>query len=136
MYDFIFYFMYRLQINQKDTTPFVAKFFGILFVLLAVIMHIALLYAIMRFILFNYYGFDISFSVIESKSIDKLIWLSIFLIMFLLIFKYYNMDRIHFIIEKYKKKMKFSFFDIIFFLCVFTIPLIIAIFLVNHSISK
>jgi hypothetical protein len=27
----------------------------------------------------------------------------------------------------------FSFFDIIFFLWVFTIPLIIAIFLVNHS---
>jgi hypothetical protein len=102
--------MYRLQLNQKDTTPFVAKFFGILFVLLALIMHIALLYAIMRFILFNYYGFDISFSVIESKSIDKLIWLSIFLIMFLLIFKYYNMDRIHFIIEKYKKKDDVFFF--------------------------
>ena len=63
MYNFIFYFIYKSQINQKNGGPVVATFMGGLFVLLVILIHALFIYAIFRFVLFNYYGIDISFSI-------------------------------------------------------------------------
>jgi hypothetical protein len=116
--------------RRSDFTPFLGKFMSSLILFIAIFIHIELVYAILRFIFYNYFKKDISF------NIDNLIWLSVFLIMFLLIFKYYNKNRISYLVEKYQNKRIFSFSNIVKFFCIIFIPLVIAIILVNQSVSK
>jgi hypothetical protein len=61
MYNFVFYFIYRSQINQKDGGPLVAAIIGSMFVFIAIFLHLLIIFSIYKFFLFNLYGKEIFF---------------------------------------------------------------------------
>lgn len=135
MYYFVFYFIYRLQMKQSDFTPFLGRYMASAIVSFAVIIQIGFVWALARFIFFNYFGIDL-FTLTIPPGINFITGIpSILLIMFI-IFKYFNNKRISFIIEKYRTRKIYSFINILRVFFIIFIPLIIGIILVNHSIIK
>lgn len=118
MYNFIFYFAYYGQIKQTNGTPFIGRYFGSLFVLIAIVFHILMLFAITRFILFNFYEINFSFSLRESQTQKLFFWLPIFIPMFIIVFKYFNGNRIIKIVAEYQDKRVYSFINILRFFCI------------------
>jgi len=136
MYRFIFYFIYRSQVNQKDGGPSVARIISSMIVFVAISFHILFIYSIARFLLFNFFATDISFASRKTYSGKLFFWIPIFVLALLPILKYFNTNRINKILAHYNQIEDFySIFNIIKFITIFILPLIIAIILVNHSIS-
>src|SRR5579871_3222214 len=130
MYRFIFYFIYRSQVNQKDGGPSVARIISSMIVFVAISFHILFIYSIARFLLF------IFFASRKTYSGKLFFWIPIFVLALLPILKYFNTNRINKILAHYNQIEDFySIFNIIKFITIFILPLIIAIILVNHSIS-
>ena len=127
MYDFIFYFIYRTQINQKDGGPFVAKYLATLIVMVTIGFQIVLIYSFIRFILFNYLNTDISIAWKQSNTIKFLKWIVIFIPFFLILFRYFKKAKMSSIIEKYKVVNIFSVWNIFKFFLLIFLPLITAI---------
>lgn len=135
MYNFIFYFIYKSQINQKDGGPFVARYIASLIVFVVIGFHFVLSYSIIRFISFHYLNMDISTSSSKSQTTKFFNWLPIFIPGFIIVFKYFTANKILNLTNKYQDKRLYSFINILKFICMIFIPLIIAIVLVNYSRS-
>lgn len=137
MYNFIFYFIYRSQIHQKDGGPFVARLFGSWIVVLALLTQVGLVYSILRFILFNFYSNSISFSSGETYSGKLIFWLPFLIVLNIGVYKYYSLARINKLVTHYEKIEKFySLFHILKFFIFIFLPLAISIWLVNHSLPS
>ncbi len=137
MYSFIFYFIYRGQITQKNTDPLTARIISTLIVFVAIMFHILFIYAVGRFLLFNYYEADISLYDHKKYSEQLAYWLPIFIPIYILVYKYFNEKRIKIILEKYENYESFyTIGNILKFLSIFVLPLLIGIMLVNHSIPN
>jgi hypothetical protein len=136
MYHFIFYFIYKSQLNQKDGGPLVGRYVASLIVLVFLFLHILLLYAFARFFLFNYGNTDISFSIGNTYSKKLIFVLPIFIALTPLIYKHFDKSRIIKIEQRYENQNLYSFFNFIKFFGAFIVPLVIAIVLVNHSIYR
>ena len=134
MYKFIFYFIYKSQINQKDGGPVVAKIVGSMFVFTAMIFHISLLYSITRFIMFNYQDVNISFSMGKTYSSKMLIFSPIFLILSITAIKYFNKNRIAELLTQYQDIKIYSLINIVKFFAIFLLPLIASIMLIKRSV--
>jgi hypothetical protein len=136
MYNFVFYFIYRSQINQKDGGPFVARYVASIILIITLVIHVGLIYSFFRYFLFNFYRADISFSLGKTYSSKFVYWAAIFFLLVFFVFKYFNLNRIEKIVGKYHQRENFySFMNILKFTCIISLPLIFAIILVNHSIS-
>lgn len=137
MYNFIFYFIYRSQIHQKDGGPFVARIIGSWIVVLSILIQIGLIYSVFRFILFNFYSINISFSSGKSYSGKLVFWLPFFIILNIGIYKYYSLARINKLGTRYNDIERFySLQNILKFFIFIFMPLIISIWLVNHSLAN
>ena len=136
MYNFIFYFIYKSQINQKNGGPVVAKFMGGLFVLLVLLIHALFIYAIFRFVLFNYYGIDISFSIGKGYIKKWLFSLALIIMIMPFIKRSFTTVGIERIQNKFESQNIFTFVYFVKFFVILLLPLIISIFLVNHSLAK
>ena len=136
MYNFIFYFIYRSQVHQKDGGPFVARIIGSWIVVLALLIEVGLIYAICRFVLFNYYDINISFSSGKTYSGKLIFWIPFFIVLNILVYRHYSFVRITKILKRYDSIQHFySLITILKFFIFIFLPLIISIWLVNHSIS-
>lgn len=136
MYSFVFYFIYRGQISQKNIDPLTARIIGTLIVFVAIMFHILFIYAIGRFLIFNYYETDISLYAHKKYSDQLVYWLPIFIPIYIFVFKYFNEKRIEIILEKYKNYQTFyTIENVLKFSAIFVLPLLIGIMLVNHSVA-
>jgi hypothetical protein len=131
MYNFIFYFIYRAKINADGKG--VTRYSASLIVAIYLGVHLGLLYAITRFIFCYYWQISIARSNSHPSGFKNII-LAIFLI--LLSYKYFNEKRVEKILNKHEGIEKFyTLKNIIKFVMLFIVPLLIAIFLVNKSVS-
>jgi hypothetical protein len=101
----------------------------------AVIIQIGFVWALARFILFNYYSIDFLTSNLPP-AINFLTGIPTILFIMFIIFKHFTYKKISFIIEKYRNRKIYSFINIVKFFCIIFIPLIFGIILVNHSIPN
>lgn len=135
MYNFIFYFIYKSQIHQKDGGPVVARLIGSWIVVLALLIQVGLVYSILRFILFKFYSNNISFSSGETYSGKLIFWVPFFIVLNIGVYKYYNLARINKLVTHYGKIERFySLLHILKFFIFIFLPLAISIWLVNHSV--
>ena len=74
MYNFIFYFIYLGQINQKNTGPLVARCISSMIVALFIFIHIGFIYSLIKFILWYFYSVNIAFSSGENHNEKILFW--------------------------------------------------------------
>src|SRR5574340_352072 len=120
MYSFIFYFIYRGQINQKNTGPWVARCIASMIVTVFLLIHIGFIYSLIRFILFQLYNNSIVFSFGKTYSTKILFWYPIGLFLIISVFKYFNKKRVNRIIEKYEEmQFSYSLFYILKFIFLF-----------------
>ena len=101
MYSFIFYFIYRSQVNQKSGGPAIARYIGSLIVFLVVLIHVGLVYSLIRFCIIKLYNESIAFSHSDTYNQKVLFWLPIFVAIILFIYGYFNKGRIDKILNKY-----------------------------------
>jgi hypothetical protein len=80
MYKFIFYFIYKSQVNQKDGGAVVAKYLSSLIVSITIFIHIGLIYSLCRFLSFHFYNSDISFSSGRNHNSKFLFWMIVFIV--------------------------------------------------------
>jgi hypothetical protein len=136
MYNFVFYFIYLGQIRQKDTGPKAARIIASMIVSLLVLLHIGLLYTITRYLLFNLDGYDISFATGSSYSNKSLtIWLPVFVLIYIVVFNIYTVKKIERLKYKFENSKIYSFTNVLKFILIMVLPLLISIWLVNHSIT-
>jgi hypothetical protein len=133
MYSFIFYFIYRAKLNQDGAA--LTRYSANLVVSIFMTVHLALLYAIVRFILCYYWQISIArHNVIANRS-DNLKYIAIFFAINIISFNYFNKRRVDRILSRYEKVEKFyTLSNILAIIFLFLIPLVIAIFLVNRSV--
>lgn len=135
MYRFIFYFIYKGQLNQKDGGPLVGRIVASMTVFGFLLLHILFLYSITRFVLSNYYNTNISFSMGKTYNNRLIFFLPIFIAVSFIIYNYFNKTRIIEITNQYENIHIYSFSNFLKFFGVFILPLLASIFLINHSIS-
>lgn len=135
MYDFVYYFIYNSQVNQKDGGPVVARIIGSMVLTVAILIQLGLIYSIGRFILFNYYHSDFSFSSGHSYLTRIIFWLPLLVLIFIVVYKYYNNSRTKKVVTKFSStRIFYSLFNNIKFFLIMFLPLVISIWLVNHSL--
>ena len=136
MYNFIFYFIYKSQVNQKSGGPIVARYIGSLIVFLAILIHVGFIYSIVRFSLFRIVSNSIAFSLGKTYGEKLILLLPLFIPIILLVYKYFNNDKIDKLVKKYDEQENFySYLSIFKFIFIIVVPLIIAIVLVNETIT-
>ena len=134
MYNLIFYFIYRGQINQKNTGPWVARCIRSMIVALFLFVHIGFIYSLIRFVLSHFYSINIAFSSGKSHNTKILFWFPIALFLIVGVFKYFNKKRLNQLLENYEvKQFSYSLYNIFKFIMIFIFPLVIAIWMVRRS---
>ena len=135
MYRFIFYFIYKSQLNQKNGGPGVSRIIASIFVFIAILFHVLFFYSITRFLLFNYDNTNIFFSMGKTHNTKLFFFFPIFLTSLFIAYKYFNKSRITQIVNQYENIKVYSFLNILIFFAIFVLPLMVSIILVNHSIN-
>ena len=134
MYNFIFCFVYlgRLKKDGKGVAIYTAK----LAVTIAIVMHVALLYSVLRLALCYYWNISIARSNVHATSSDRLLYFLIGLSIFLVTNSYYNKQRIEKVSGVYDSSNDLlSFKNILKFISLFVIPLLLGIYFVNKSVG-
>lgn len=132
MYHFIFYFIYKTQTNQKERGPKDGKFLGSALVAVVIFFQLALFYAVARYFLKKYFQIDMSFSMGKTSNERKLVFFPFFLLVFFLIFKLYNEQKISQLLKHYETTKIFSFINIVKFFFIFFLPLALLIFFIKR----
>lgn len=134
MYNFVFYFIYRSQVNQKNGGPFVASIIGSMFVFVTIFIHLIFILGIYRFALFNLYGEEIFFSNQKTYAQKMFVFIPFFVLASILVFRFYNEKRRIKIIQYYNNKGPFyTLTNIILFVIIFFLPIVLGAVLLNHS---
>ncbi len=134
MYSFVFYFIYRTQLNQKNGGPIVGRIVGSIFVFIFSWVHLLFVFGIFKYIRFNFYGLETS-SPLGEITVEKLLFIvPILIITSTFLYKYFNLKKIEELENRYHSGKKFySFWSILMFLSLFFIPVFGFAYLINHS---
>lgn len=133
MYNFIFYFIYKSQVNQKSGGPFVSRIIGSMIVFLALLIHCALLFSIIKYVSFNFYNIDLSYNIGSTYSSKVLFWYPLLGVAIIFLSRQYSRNRIEKILVRFNSSENFySFKNILKFLLLIFLPLIISIFLLKN----
>jgi hypothetical protein len=106
-----------------------------LFVSMAFFFHLAFLFAAIKFVLFNFKQVDISYPLGQGFNGRKVVILLIFGFIFVLVRRYFNNDKIIAITDYYENSGGiYNLVNFIKFFSIYLIPLLLSIYLVNHSL--
>ncbi len=134
MYNFIFYFIYRTQLNQKTGGPFVGRILGSMFVFIFSLIHILFLFTIYKYIRFNFFGFETFLPVGNSLGGRLAFLIPIMIIISIIVYRFFNEKKIEKLDNRYSSTPKFySLRSVIIFLALFFIPVFVSAYLSNHS---
>jgi hypothetical protein len=132
MYDFIFYFVYKAKI--KADGPSVTRYSASLVVAVYLSVHLGLLYSLARFSACYFCHTSWARANPHTPLSYRMIYLFMALLLVFITRKYYTQKKTDLILAKYLKAMSFShFLNIVYFIALFLAPLLLAIFLENHS---
>jgi len=135
MYNFLFYFIYKYQLKDNKGKVGLSRYMASLIVTIAVFFDFMLVYALARYILYNFHNISIaSDTTTNYSSRYVIIVLTIMVLVMYYVYKFFNLDRIKSITDKYEGKKIYTPFNFIKFFTIFFSPLIISIILVQHSI--
>ena len=135
MYKFLFYFIYKYQLKDNKGKVGLSRYMSSLVVTIVIFFDLMLLYALARYILYNFYNISIaSDATSEYSGLNVIIVLTIMILVMYYVYKYFNLDRIKRLTDHYEGKKMYTPFNFIKFFAFFFSPLIVAIFLVQHSI--
>jgi hypothetical protein len=137
MYRFVFYFIYRRQLVESKGKIAPARHVAVLLLILALFFHVAFFYALARFCLYNGFKISIAYSFGRTYTLAKTAaGLALEAPIFYFINKYFTNERIQEIADHYNQRYSYfyTFLNFIKFFAVYLIPLLVAIFLVDHSI--
>jgi hypothetical protein len=136
MYRFIFYFIYKYQLVDNKGKIGVSRYVGCVFVTLAILLHILFFYSIARYILYNHFNLSIAFSMGPTYALKWMVTALILSPICYFVWRHFNESRIQEITEYYSNQSRmYSFLNFMKFFAVYVIPLLISIYLVNHSIE-
>ena len=139
MYKFIFYFIYRRQLVESKGLIAPAKHVAFILLTIVIFCHIMFFYAIARFCLYNGFNINIAFSIgrtYSARSIFEVLLVALPIYYF--ISKYFTVEKIQEITDYYNNQYDYfyTFLNFVKFFAIYLIPLLMSIFLVNHSIVK
>jgi hypothetical protein len=136
MYRFLFYFIYKGQLKDNKGAQGPSRTVACMFVTLAIVFQLALFYSIIKFLYWNYKHEVVNFSMGDTYSVKMLVTGFCMLPIFIAVFRYYNLDKIQRISEYYeeRKQKTYSTVNFMKFFSIYLIPLLIFIYLINHSI--
>lgn len=133
MYNYLYYFVYKSQIQQDGVDFKEARLYGSLTVCFAILLHCQLL---LTLALYLKVLFDPD-SIYDRPSIPvvvKYLYVPIFLLLFRVILKLYNKKKTELIVSRYSEIDNFySFARILLFLLIVVIPIVLIIVFVNNS---
>jgi hypothetical protein len=132
---FLFYFIYKRQLKENKGRIGSSRYMACLFVSLAIFFYIGLIYSIARYCSYNYLGRSIAFSLGTTGRFGTVVFM--FLILFF-VWRHYDLTKIQEISDYYASQEKniYRFVNFVKFFLIYLIPLLISIYLVNHSIVK
>lgn len=134
MYRFVFYFIYKYQLIDNKGKIGISRYIASIFVTMAILFQIMLLYAIAKSLL-NNFNIDVFF-LGESYALK---WLSTAVLLFpieILVYRHYNGEKINEITAYYEARSgkMYSFPNFVKFFAIYLIPLLIFILVLNHGI--
>jgi hypothetical protein len=132
MYNFIFYFIYKAKIKNDGDS--LARYSASMIVAVALIIHLELLFTIIRILLYHVFGISITKSPIHNLSGGKSsFYIIISALLILLCFKFFNHSRVLLINEKFNKiENFFKFLNVVKFTMIFILPLVLSIYFSKH----
>jgi hypothetical protein len=136
MYNFVFYFIYKSQVDRKNGDSTVAAIIATQIVFLFILNHILFLYTLIRFILFSFFDFEITLTIAkDARYSQKLIlFVPVFIVSYILLYRYFSRGRISQLIDLYKAKDHFyTFLNFFKFFIIFFLPLVTGIILQRLS---
>ena len=136
MYKFLFYFIYKGQLKDNKGAPSPSRTMACMFVTMALVFHMALFYSVIKYLYWNYKHEEINFSMGNTYAVKMLVTALCMSPIFIAVFRYYDLDKIQKISEYYEERQKktYSIVNFIKFFSIFIVPLLIFIYLINHSI--
>ena len=133
MYWFIFYFIYRAKLKADGTA--LTRYSASLIVAIYLVVHLSLLYALIRFYLCYFWQISIARHNVHANSQNNFIYFFLFALILFLVYKFFTERRIGLILNKYSCIENFyGRANISKFILLFLIPLLISIFIVNKSV--
>ena len=134
MYQFIFYFIYRAKLKADGAKQ--SRYSASLVVMIFIVVHLGLLYSIMRFICCYFWQISIARTNAEVTGGDILSYSVTAIVILILSFRYFNEEKIGAKLTKYQETERFyTFRNILKFILLFILPLLTAIFLENKSVE-
>jgi archaellum biogenesis protein FlaJ (TadC family) len=124
MYNFIFWVLYTTNIEDG---PFWARVHASMIVIVAFFMHFILVISIIKKYLFDLYT-SLPIDFLNNKPLLILL----FIISIILLFRYYNQNRIDKIVHKYSMKESYMIFNKIIVAFIVFIPIILIIIILTH----
>jgi hypothetical protein len=137
MYEFVFYFIYRRQLVESKGKIAPAKQVAFVLLILAILIQIMFFYALARFCLYNGFKISIAFKFGRTYSLPKTAGvLAVAWPFYYFINKHFTNERIDQITEYYNQRYPYfyTFLNFIKYFAAYLIPLLVSIFLVDHSI--
>jgi hypothetical protein len=139
MYEFVFYFIYRRQLVESKGKIGPAKHVAFVLLLLAMFLQIAFVYALARFCLYNGFKIDIAFDFGRTYSLGKTAGaIALAAPFWYFMNKHFTNERIQEITDHYNQRYSYfyTFLNFLKFFAAYLVPLLISIFLVQHSIVE
>jgi hypothetical protein len=138
MYKFLYYFIYKGQLKDNKGAIGPSRYAATMLVTIAFFFHISFLYGLAKFLAWRYLTIDISFSTGTTYSVKLLVAALAILPVFIVVYRYFSLDKIQIISVYYaaRQKKTYSVINFIKFCLIYLIPLLGFIYFVNHSIPR